>query len=117
MFIDSFTKRSETMQKLSTKQTVEISSSEWEVMRVVWATKQTSSREIVQVLEEKMNWKPPTTKTLIGRLVKKGILDTNQQGNKYIYTPLIKEEECVQKESENCSLIFVLKKSERQLHP
>lgn len=40
-----------------------------------------------------MNWKQATIKTLIGRLVDKGMLQTEAVGNKYLYSPLITEEE------------------------
>jgi predicted transcriptional regulator len=53
-----------------------ISDAEWEVMRVVWANESCYSQVIIDVLQEKMDWKPATSKTLIGRLVKKGYLTT-----------------------------------------
>lgn len=81
-------------------QETQISAAEWEVMRVVWAAKQSTSKEISDVLGQKKEWKPATTKTLIGRLVKKGMLNTTEQGRKYIYTPIITEEEGVQDASQ-----------------
>lgn len=77
-------------------QETQISAAEWEVMRVVWATKQSTSKEISDVLGQKKEWKPATTKTLIGRLVKKGMLQTTEHGRKYIYTPILTEEEGIQ---------------------
>lgn len=77
----------------------QITASEWEVMRVVWANKQTTSKYISEVLEDKMNWKPATTKTLIGRLVKKNKLSTIEEGRKYLYSPQVTEQECIQESS------------------
>jgi CopY/TcrY family copper transport repressor len=71
----------------------EITDSEWEVMRVVWTLKEVTSKEISKVLEEKKGWKPATTKTFIGRLVKKGMLHTEKTGNRFIYTAAVSEEE------------------------
>lgn len=68
-----------------------ITDSEWEVMRVVWAQNKTTSKVIRDILENKKNWKPATTKTLIGRLVDKGVLNTEKDGNKYIYSTDLKE--------------------------
>lgn len=68
-----------------------ISDAEWEVMRVVWAQDKTTSKDIRDVIENKKNWKPATTKTLIGRLVDKGVLNTEKDGNKYIYSTNLKE--------------------------
>ncbi|MFC0301181.1 CopY/TcrY family copper transport repressor [Virgibacillus soli] len=72
-----------------------ITDSEWEVMRVVWAKDQVTSKEIVEILQQKMDWKPATTKTFIGRLVKKGMLHTEAEGKKYIYSANINESEFV----------------------
>lgn len=80
-------------------QEAQISSAEWEVMRVVWTLKQTTSSEISSVLSNKMNWKPATIKTLIGRLVKKGLLNTEQDGRKYLYSATITEEQSVEEAS------------------
>src|SRR5690625_3434444 len=68
---------------------------EWEVMRVVWAQDNVTSKEIRKVLEQKKNWKPATTKTFIGRLVKKGMLHTETEGNKYVYSTNITENEFI----------------------
>lgn len=74
---------------------VHISSAEWEVMRVVWTMEQTTSNEIIAVLSGKMEWKPATIKTLVGRLVKKGMLDTEKSGRKYLYSAAVTEKESV----------------------
>lgn len=69
-----------------------ITEAEWEVMRVVWANTQVTSKEVISILEDKMNWKPATIKTLLGRLVEKDALSTEQEGKKFIYTANIEEE-------------------------
>ena len=72
-----------------------ITDAEWEVMRVVWANTHVTSKEVISILEGKMNWKQATIKTLLGRLVDKGALDTEQEGRKYIYTAAIDENNAV----------------------
>lgn len=72
-----------------------ITDAEWEVMRVVWTNGQATSREIISVLQEKMDWKQATVKTLIGRLVDKGLLATEPIGNKFIYSANVSEQESV----------------------
>ena len=74
---------------------IKITDAEWEVMRVVWAHGSVTSREIIEILESKMQWKAPTIKTLIGRLVEKGALNTEQEDRKYIYSANIEEKESV----------------------
>lgn len=83
------------------KAQVKISDAEWEVMRVVWTLGETTSPEIILILQEKMGWKPPTIKTLIGRLVKKEVLSTENFGKKYIYRPLVSEEDTVKSATES----------------
>ncbi|MGO1060365.1 CopY/TcrY family copper transport repressor [Planococcus sp. FY231025] len=77
---------------MTVEEKVEITDSEWEIMRVVWTLGQATSKEVVEVLQEKKDWKPATTKTFIGRLVKKGVLLAEPQGNKFIYSAAISEE-------------------------
>lgn len=77
----------------------DVSAAEWEVMRVVWAQKETNSRTIIASLSDKKDWKPATIKTLIGRLTKKEWLSTRKSGNSYIYTPAISEDEALKNQA------------------
>ncbi|WP_028274756.1 CopY/TcrY family copper transport repressor [Atopococcus tabaci] len=86
---------------MATKEAAPISAAEWEVMRVVWTAEKTTSKEISEVLNEKMKWKPATTKTLIGRLVKKGLLHTEAEGRRYVYSPAVSESESIREASED----------------
>ena len=74
---------------------VEISNAEWDVMRVIWALGETTSRQIIEALSDRRQWKPATTKTLIGRLVAKGYVGTRRKGRAYIYYPIIKEQQTI----------------------
>lgn len=79
-----------------------ISDAEWEVMRICWPMNVPfTAHEIVKALEKHAEWKPNTIKTLIGRLVKKGVLGYKEDGRNYLYYPLIAEEECVKAESKS----------------
>lgn len=68
-----------------------ITPSEWEVMRVVWPNQTVTSREIIEILADKMAWSESTIKTLISRLVDKQALKTRKVGRKYLYSPRINE--------------------------
>ncbi len=72
-----------------------ITDAEWEVMRVVWANDRVTSKTVISVLKEKMDWTESTIKTILGRLVEKGVLNTEQEGRKFIYTANIEEKEAV----------------------
>ena len=70
---------------------VSISEAEWEIMRVVWANEAVTSREVIEILKNKMAWKESTIKTLLGRLVDKEALETTKEGRRFIYTAKISE--------------------------
>ena len=70
-----------------------ITDAEWEIMRVVWANSEVTSKFVAEVLCEKMNWKQATIKTLLNRLLEKNILKKREIGNKYIYLTDFTEKE------------------------
>ena len=70
-----------------------ITDAEWEVMRVVWANSEVTSKFVTEVLCEKRNWKQATIKTLLNRLLEKNILKKREIGNKYIYSTDFTEKE------------------------
>lgn len=70
-----------------------ISNSEWEVMRIVWTLGHANSAQIISELQAKKNWTESTIKTLLRRLVKKGLLTTKKDGRRFIYTALVNQTE------------------------
>ena len=79
-----------------------ISDAEWEVMKICWSINAPfTANEIVKALEQSTDWKPNTIKTLIGRLMKKGVLGYKVDGKNYVYHTLITEEECIKAESKS----------------
>ncbi len=85
-------KGEDSMQKTAT---ITISDAEWEIMRVVWANTSVTSREVIDVLTNKMDWKESTIKTLIGRLVDKEALKTKKEGQRFIYKANVSEKNIV----------------------
>jgi CopY/TcrY family copper transport repressor len=77
---------------MNTTDEIEISQSEWETMRVIWTLGEANSHQVIEVLANKLDWKTSTTKTYLGRLVKKGALGTTKNGREFIYRPLIEEQ-------------------------
>ena len=70
-----------------------ISDSELEVMRVLWkAGDALPVTEIRETLHQSRGWEATTVKTLISRLVTKGVLRQEKRGVFY-YSPLISEAE------------------------
>lgn len=79
---------------------IKISDAEWQVMRVIWTKESATAQEISQLLGVSMNWQPATVKTLLGRLVKKEMLQTHQVGKRFVYSPLVSEEATVKSATE-----------------
>ena len=77
-----------------------ITDAEWEIMRVVWTKEETTSNEIIDVLQGKTDWKPSTVKTLLSRLVTKHYLKTRKEGKQFIYHALVEESKAVKQVSE-----------------
>lgn len=71
---------------------LEITPAEWQMMRIVWTLGETTSSQIITILQRKVDWKPATVKTLLRRLVAKGALATTRQGRSFIYRPLVAEQ-------------------------
>ena len=70
-------------------------------MSVVWANDRVTSKKVISVLQEKMDWTQSTIKTILGRLVGKGVLNTEHEGRKFIYTANIEETEAVRDYAED----------------
>ncbi|EAO63121.1 transcriptional repressor CopY [Streptococcus agalactiae 18RS21] len=90
-----------------------ITDAEWEVMRVVWANDLVTSKTVISVLKEKMDWTESTIKTILGRLVEKGVLNTEQEGRKFIYTANIVEKEAVRDFAEDIFKPYLQKESRK----
>jgi BlaI family penicillinase repressor len=78
-----------------------ISDSEWEIMKLLWATHPQTANALVESLEGTQHWKPKTIKTLINRLLTKGAIGFKKDGRQYLYYPLLTEQTCIQSESQS----------------
>jgi len=71
-----------------------ISESEWQVMDIIWEQKSALAADVIRLLEH-TGWSHRTIRTLLSRLVDKGILSTEAQGNRYVYRPNVTRARCV----------------------
>ena len=78
---------------------VAISDAEWQVMQVVWGRGKATAAEVIEELSLETSWSHRTIRTLLARLVEKGVLETAADGNRYIYKPLITRQKCIRSES------------------
>jgi len=80
---------------MATSQEPQISDAEWRVMHEIWLAEPVTSNRIHQRLKEKTDWSAGTIKTLLHRLVQKGILEFQRKGNRYLYRSVFTEAQCV----------------------
>ncbi len=77
-----------------------ITDAEWKVMHVVWNHQRISANEVIAEVVPETGWSPNTVRTLLIRLVEKGILHVEKERGKEkeylnsVYTPLYSREEC-----------------------
>ena len=70
-----------------------ITGSELEVMKLLWRAEDALPvTEIREKLQQSKGWEPATIKTLISRLVSKGVV-RQEKRNVYFYSPIISEKE------------------------
>ncbi|WP_395791841.1 BlaI/MecI/CopY family transcriptional regulator [Aquimonas sp.] len=78
---------------------MQISDAESVVMEVLWAGSPRTAEEVIEVLSSTQHWQEPTIKTLLNRLLKKGAIEADRDGRRYLYTPLLRREDWVRVQS------------------
>ena len=78
------------------KEISRISEAEWEVMEVFWRRSPRTAAEVYAILLSDTQWKKTTVRTLISRLLAKGILRHEVDGKRYLYSAARSREECVE---------------------
>jgi len=71
-----------------------ISDAEWQVMRVIWDHGEVTTPAMIEALAN-TGWKPSTVKTLVRRLVDKGMVGYHVRYSRHSYYPLVAETECL----------------------
>jgi predicted transcriptional regulator len=70
-----------------------IHATEWDVLDALWSAGRGTAREVAEALAAKRGWAISTTKTLLDRMVTKGLVHARQVGNVWEYTPAIPRED------------------------
>lgn len=79
---------------------MQISEAESRVMEVLWRRSPLASEQVVAALAGAHDWQEATIKTLLNRLLKKGAIRADKDGRRYLYVPVLKREDWLQRESE-----------------
>lgn len=78
-----------------------ISDAEWEIMKVLWAKSPAAASDVIATLRDNKTWKEKTIKTLLSRLLQKGVISFEQINRVYYYSPVLGEEECKRTERQS----------------
>ena len=66
-----------------------ISDAEWQVMEAAWSLGEAPAAAIIEKLAKSTAWNHRTIRTLLGRLVEKGVLEKRGQGAGSVYRALV----------------------------
>jgi BlaI family penicillinase repressor len=78
---------------------MDISEAESAVMECLWQRSPQSAEEVLAALAERRDWQEATVKTLLNRLLKKGAIEAEKDGRRYLYAPVLQREEWLTRES------------------
>src|SRR3972149_4992590 len=75
------------------KKKQELTEAEWDIVRAVWENQPCAAPTVQEALEKKKGWSYSTVKTLMDRMVKKGLLKTEKIRNLTLYRSAISEKQ------------------------
>lgn len=76
-----------------------IGEAEYAVMEVLWQDAPLTAAEVAERVPSAREWSIRTVKTMLGRLLAKGILAHEEDGRRYLYRPAIARADYVAQES------------------
>jgi BlaI family penicillinase repressor len=76
----------------------ELFESEWAILQVVWEHEPCAAPAVQEVLQEDKGWAYTTVKTMMDRMVRKGLLRTERVRNLYLYRAAITRRQAQQSE-------------------
>jgi BlaI family penicillinase repressor len=86
------------------KPVVELTEAEWSVIKAVWETEPSTAPVIQERLAKPMGWTYSTVRTLMDRMVAKGVLSAKKEGKLTIYHSAV-----TRKEAQRGELFYALK--------
>ncbi len=76
-----------------------ISEAEHEVMEVLWRESPLGAAEVAERVDPTRGWSDRTVKTMLSRLLAKGVLAHQEEGRRFRYRPTVSRDEYAAKES------------------
>lgn len=66
-----------------------IPATEWDLLEALWDAERATAREVAEALEDTRGWAYSTVKTLLDRMVKKGLVNGRRVGNVWEYSAAV----------------------------
>ncbi|RPJ36561.1 MAG: BlaI/MecI/CopY family transcriptional regulator [Planctomycetaceae bacterium] len=85
---------------------VELFDSEWAILQAVWEREPCAAPTVQEALQEEKGWAYTTVKTLMDRMVKKGLLQTERIRNLYLYRAAI-----TRAQAQRCEIMKTVKRA------
>lgn len=76
-----------------------ISEAEHAVMEVLWREAPLAAADVAERIEGGRGWSIRTVKTMLSRLLAKGVLVHEEEGRRYLYRPAVSRDDFVARES------------------
>lgn len=76
-----------------------IGEGEYAVMEVLWEDAPLTAAEVAERVPAERGWSLATVKTMLSRLLAKGVLAHEEDGRRYLYRPVLRREDYVAEES------------------
>ncbi len=76
-----------------------LSDGEWKLMRAIWANQPCSLGQLVVALDEETHWTKSTIFVMCRRLIAKGAVMLDTTGKIQLYSAIVTEKECADRES------------------
>lgn len=88
------------------KENLELFESEWAILQAVWELEPCAAPTVQEALQSKKGWAYTTVKTMMDRMVKKGLLKTEKIRNLYLYNSVI-----TQSQAQKSEIVRTLKRA------
>lgn len=89
---------------IMSQQQIELTGAEWSIIKVIWETEPCTAPDVQQRLEQETGWTYSTVRTLMDRMVGKGLLASEKVRNLTLYRAAVTREQAQRGE-----LLYALK--------
>lgn len=74
---------------------------EWVVMKTVWQLGQCSALDVYEQVKTQHDWAVTTVKTMLSKLVQKGVITTKEDGRRFLYSATVSSEELLKEAADS----------------